>query len=107
MASRRRGSAAAAIAGLAVIALSTAACAPGQCSGAYVADIETSHEGSSTVEEAIEVWVDEGNRPVGSDAWEVVSQGSGSAQATHAGGWRVGLMQTRSGGWIVSGLSCD
>lgn len=91
---------------LSLTTILTSCAIPGQCSRPFVSDVETTGLGHEDPETAIEAWIQEDWRWVSSDGWEFTQTEPGVMQATHDGGWEVGIVQTAQGGWLVSGLGC-
>ena len=76
----------------------------------WTGDIETNAPGEPTPEAAIETWRTSESPgslispPAG--PWRITEGEEGSLVGQY-GNWRVGLLETDTGGWVVSGLQCS
>lgn len=75
----------------------------------WTGDIDTGVSGFPSPEDAVEAWRTSDSRgsflqpPQG--PWEYVERNSGETLLQY-GRWHVGVMETDSGGWVVSGFYC-
>lgn len=83
-----------------------------ECHSPYINDVasiarklrvDTSVDGEPTPVSAAEYWATSSSAPEGapSTGWE-----EGEGNTVVSGSWVVGVTETDSGGWIVSGLGC-
>jgi hypothetical protein len=73
------------------------------CVGEFVADLDVSAPGSVSEVRAAEEWAAHVSAPDGTPRGGWVLDDDGTVTS---GEWTVGLTETDSGGWVVSGLDC-